>query len=130
MAKATGLAKGANKGHITEKIDKVPRPSHRKGVSKFHYYAFRDMVIYKDRLYDVIARNTYVVYVELSASEIFTDIRLQETTANVFVSILFQTFLLMYILTIIPSFYAIYLLFVIRRRLASVLPWSRILYVK
>jgi len=30
---ATGIAKGINRGHITEKIDRAPKPSRRKGVS-------------------------------------------------------------------------------------------------
>jgi len=32
MAKS-GLAKGANSGHITEVIERKPKPSNRKGVS-------------------------------------------------------------------------------------------------
>mmetsp|Transcript_29235 Transcript_29235/g.41840 ORF Transcript_29235/g.41840 Transcript_29235/m.41840 type:complete len:109 (-) Transcript_29235:632-958(-) len=44
MAKATGLAKGANKGHITEKIDKVPRPSHRKGALGKRVALVKDIV--------------------------------------------------------------------------------------
>mmetsp|Transcript_5485 Transcript_5485/g.7001 ORF Transcript_5485/g.7001 Transcript_5485/m.7001 type:complete len:108 (-) Transcript_5485:668-991(-) len=29
---ATGIAKGINRGHITEKIDRAPKPSRRKGA--------------------------------------------------------------------------------------------------
>lgn len=29
-----GLAKGANSGHITQAIERKPKPSHRKGVSR------------------------------------------------------------------------------------------------
>lgn len=28
-----GIAKGANSGHITQVIERKPKPSHRKGVS-------------------------------------------------------------------------------------------------
>ena len=31
----SGLAKGANSGHITEVIERKPKPSQRKGVSLF-----------------------------------------------------------------------------------------------
>jgi len=30
---ANGIAKGADSGYITEKIDRKPKPSRRKGVS-------------------------------------------------------------------------------------------------
>ena len=33
----SGLAKGANKGHITEQRERAPRPSRSKGVSRTLY---------------------------------------------------------------------------------------------
>lgn len=32
----SGLAKGANSGHITDVVERKAKPSHRKGVSLIH----------------------------------------------------------------------------------------------